>query len=45
MYNQEEDEKSFEFVQYEHNDDTEDIPDGLDPIVLLQRYANGRPVP
>lgn len=38
MYQDEEDEKSYEFLQlqYEHEHDTEDIPDGLDPIALSQ---------
>ena len=36
MYQEEEDEKSFEFLQikYDHENDTEDIPNGLDPIAL-----------
>jgi hypothetical protein len=39
MYKDEEDEKSFEFLQmnYEHENDTEDIPQGLDPIALAQQ--------
>lgn len=38
MYQDEEDEKSFEFLQikYDHENDTEDIPNGLDPITLSQ---------
>ena len=38
MYQDEEDEKSFEFVQvhYDHENDTEDIPENLDPITLGQ---------
>jgi hypothetical protein len=38
MYQDEEDEKSFEFLQikYDHENDTEDIPNGLDPIALSQ---------
>jgi hypothetical protein len=39
MYQDEEDEKSFEFLQikYDHENDTEDIPSGLDPITLSQQ--------
>jgi len=38
MYQDEEDEKSFEFLQikYDHENDTEDIPENLDPIALNQ---------
>jgi hypothetical protein len=38
MYQDEEDEKSFEFVQirFDHENDTEDVPEGLDPIALAQ---------
>jgi hypothetical protein len=38
MYQDEEDEKSFEFLQvhYDHENDTEDIPENLDPITLSQ---------
>ena len=34
MYQDEEDEKSYEFLQlrFDHDGDTDDIPDGLDPI-------------
>jgi hypothetical protein len=40
VYQQEEDEMSYEFVQYDHENDTEDIPEGQDPIQFSQR--NGR---
>jgi hypothetical protein len=38
MYQDEEDDKSFEFIQikYDHEADTDDIPEGLDPIALNQ---------
>jgi len=38
MYQEEEDEKSFEFLQlgFDHEADTDDIPEGLDPIALNQ---------
>lgn len=44
-YAQEEEAKSFEFLQtgYEHNgheDDTEDIPDGLDPLALHRKRGD-----
>ena len=48
LYAQEEEEKSFEFVQtqniassvYEHDNDTDDIPDGLDPILIGRKSHN-----
>ena len=37
-YNQKEEDASFEFVQlhFDHENDTEDMPSGLDPIDLAQ---------
>jgi len=38
MYQEEDDEKSFEFLQlgFDHENDTEDIPENLDPVALNQ---------
>jgi len=43
MYAQEEEDKSYELVQFNHEDDTDDIPDGMDPV-LIQTQFSGRPI-
>jgi hypothetical protein len=46
MYEQEDDDKSYELVQFDHENDTEDMPEGQNPygFDFIQQRSNGKSI-